>query len=164
MTTTADMPELTATQAPPVAHDRDGARVRAVHRAARPLRAVLRANAVFSATCGVVALLAADRLAEWIGADVVWAVRLVGVGLVAYSPLLLAIAASRPARLTTLSVLVSIADFGWVAATVALLASGAVETTGTWIMAGTAAVVFVFGVQQLITRRALTRTLARTTG
>jgi hypothetical protein len=143
----------------PASPDRDGARARAVHRAARPLRTILRANAVFSLVCGLVALVAADRIAGWVGADVAWLVRLVGAGLVGYCPLLLAVAAGRPRRLSSLTVLVSVADFGWVVGTVALLATGAIDTAGSWVLGLTGLVVLVFGVEQLHRRRALTRTL-----
>jgi hypothetical protein len=142
--------------------DRDGASVRVAHQASRPLRSILRANAAFSLACGAVALIAADRLAEWIGADGGWIVRLVGVALVVYCPMLLATAASCPERLRTFGVVVSIADLVWVAGTIALLASGAVDPAGAWVLGITGLVVLVFGVEQLIARRPLARTLDRT--
>ena len=164
MTPTATRPATTTTVATTLAEkplDRDGAYLRAVHQASRPLRSILRANAAFSLACGAVAIVAADRLAGWIGADVGWVVRLMGVALVAYCPMLLAIAASRPERLRTFSVVVSIADFAWVAGTIVLLVAGAVDPAGAWVLGITGLVVFVFGVEQLIARRPLARTLGR---
>jgi hypothetical protein len=156
MTTTLTTVDVDAPRAP---LDRDGARARKTHGASQPLRTILRANAAFSLACGSVAVVAAERLADWIGTDLVWLVRLVGIGLIAYSPLLVAVAASRADRLITFSLLVSLADFGWVAGTIALLATGVVADAGVWMLGLTGLIVLTFGIGQLLARRSLTRSL-----
>lgn len=138
----------------------DGERIRRVHRAARPLRGLLVGNAAFSFASGAFAVAAADRVADWSGADVAGLVRLIGIGLILYVPLLVLAARSAAPTLAAWSLPVSIADFAWVAATVGLLATGAVDAGGAWLLAGAGLVVLALGTEQLLARHRLLTALA----
>lgn len=143
------------TSAPRARRDRDGVRAHDLHVASRPLRARLRANAVFSVVSGVVAIVAADAITEWLGVDLAWLVRLLGLGLVGYGGLLVAAARTRPARLRTVGTLATLADVGWVVGTIVIGATGAVATSGAWLLGAVALVVAVFAVEQFVARRRL---------
>lgn len=147
------------TPGPDARRDRDGVRAHDLVVAARPLRTTLRANAVFSVGSGLVAILAAGAITDWLGVDLAWLVRLIGLGLVGYGGLLVAAARTRPATLCTLGLLATLADVGWVVGTIVIVASGAVDPSGAWLLGAVALVVLAFAVEQLVARRRLVRVL-----
>ena len=118
---------------------------------ATPLRTALAGNAAFSLLSGAVFLLAPETIASTLGIDQVWAVQLLGPGLVAFALWVAHLAASpRPGPIR---VLVTIAmDLGWVLGSAALLlvVGTQLTTTGVWIIAGIAALVGLLATWQLV--------------
>ncbi len=123
--------------------------------ATRRLRLVLRANAGFSALSGTAALVAGGPIADFLGLDQTWLVRLVGAGLVLFAVGVLAASAKEPPRLATEALIVSLNDFGWVVGTVVVIALGLLSTGGAVAMGLIGVIVLDFGLAQLHTRRRL---------
>ena len=119
------------------------------------LRALLRLDAALCAATGLLAAAAPAAVADALGPDVPTAVvRWVGVALVVWAAdaALLARASVRVVRRTALAA--AVANLGWEAATVVLVALGAFSLVGAGLALAVAAVVGGLGVLQL---RALRR-------
>ena len=122
------------------------------------LPALLRLDAALCAATGLLAAAAPAAVADALGPDVpAPAVRWVGVALVVWAvdAALLARASRRVVRRTALAA--GVANLGWEAATVVLVALGAFSVVGAGLALGVAAVVGGLGVLQL---RALRRSQA----
>ncbi len=117
------------------------------------LRNVLKANAAFSVIGGLVAVTDAPWVSEQTGIDHVAVTRVVGVGLLVFAPLvaMIVLTGSRTdtSRLIRDSLLVSINDFLWVAATIVVLATVELTTAGIVVALLLALMVTDFGVAQL---------------
>jgi hypothetical protein len=98
------------------------------------LRNVLRLNAAFSLTTGLVGTLAAGWVANLIGIDSVALVRLISVGLLSVAVSVGIIAGSRDRVVHRLGPVVSTGDLAWVIATVAVLVAGGLSTRGAVVM------------------------------
>lgn len=123
--------------------------------AERRLRTVLRLNAGFSLITGVVGLAAAGPVADLLGVDASWPIRLVGGGLVPFAALVAWIAAAPRPALHRWAGAVSAADLGWVAATLMVLAGGWLSTVGAVVLGVIGLVVLDLGLGQLAARRRL---------
>ncbi len=117
------------------------------------LRTVLRINAVFSTVTGAISLAAGGPVAEFLGVDQVWLIRLIGAGLLGFAALVLMVARSSEEQLDPGSRVVSFNDFGWVLATIVVLALGWLTTAGAVVMGLIGLVVLELGIAQLLARR-----------
>lgn len=122
------------------------------HPAATRLRNVLRLNAGFSALTGVSALVATGPVSRLLGVDQAWAVRSLGAGLVAFAAVVLVVAAAPVTALARRGLTVSLADLGWVAATVVVIPLGWFSTRGAVVMGLLGLVVLDLAVAQLRAR------------
>lgn len=113
------------------------------------LRLVLRANATFSFTCGVVALVAGAWLSRELGIGHVLLTRLLGGGLILFAVAVMVISRLDEQRLRAEAALVAVADVAWVVGSVAILLTGWSTTTGNVIVALVALAVADFGTTQL---------------
>ncbi len=118
-------------------------------------RLVLRANAAFSTVTGLIAVLAPRWVSEVSGIDPVWIVRLGGVGLLVFAADVVRQSLLADDRLGAALLQTSIADFGWVVATFALVP--VVDFTQAGLIGAmiVAALVADFGVAQLWLRSRL---------
>ena len=123
-------------------------------RAATRLRNMLRANAVFSTVTGLLAVVAGGPVAGLLGIDQVWVVRALGSGLVGFAGVVIVVSGVRTSLLRPASLVVSIGDLGWVAATLATFALGWLSTSGVAVMSATSVVVLGLGLAQLRARAA----------
>lgn len=123
--------------------------------AATALRNRLRLNVLFSLATGMTGLAFAGPTADLFDLDDVWLLRLLGGALLGFAFGVLAISGSTTKTLTTWSAAISLADFGWVVGTIAVVALGWLPTAGAFVMSAVAAVVFALGVAQLAARRHL---------
>jgi hypothetical protein len=123
--------------------------------AERQLRLVLRLNAGTSAAAGLVALVFGGALDELLGTGHPGWVRLVGAGLVLFAIDVVLVAGSRPAQLRRLAPIVSVADAGWVAFTVASIVAGWYSAPGAVLMAAVGLMVAGFGIEQFVLARRL---------
>lgn len=123
----------------------------------RRLRLVLAANATMSIVFGLIGAIGAGGVADLLGVDQVWLVRLVSVGLILFGIDVALTARAATHRLPTGALLVSIADWSWVAATVVVVALGLLSTASVVIMGIVGLAVADFALLQLVLRR---RTLA----
>ena len=123
------------------------------------LRAAVRTNAIFSAVSGTMGIAFAGWIRDRLGIGTSWTipVRLVGVGLVGFAVLLVALASASPRRLVQTTRPVVLADAAWVAATAALVAAGSFSRQGA-VLVGTVGLI-VLGLAVLQSRA---RTRART--
>jgi hypothetical protein len=119
------------------------------------LRTVLRLNGAFSLVTGLVGLAAAGPVADLLGVDASWPIRLVGGGLVPFAAAVAWIAGAPRSALHRWAGAVSAADLGWVAATVVVLAGGWLSTAGAVILGVIGLVVLDLGLGQLAARRRL---------
>ena len=131
-----------------------------VSRPRRHVQLALRINAAFSAITGTVALLGAARLNETFGLDVAWLFRVVGGGLVGFAIIVMFVATKSDQALVVETLMISVADLGWVAGTAVVLLVGIVDRSGGWILAGCAAVVLDLAIAQLWTRRRYMQSLS----
>jgi hypothetical protein len=116
-------------------------------------------NAGFSLSTGTAALLLGGPIDEFLDLGLPWLVRLVGGGLIAFAAFLVIVARlDDAATMATEALAVSIADLGWVAATIVLVLFGAFSPWGTALMIAVAAVVLILAVAQLRARAALRST------
>ena len=113
------------------------------------LRLVLRANAASSIIGGAVALIAASWVSRELGIDHVVLTRLLGAGLLGFAALGLAVARADEPQLVRDSLLVSLADAGWVLGTIVVLFTGVLTSTGNVVAAVVALAVADFGVTQM---------------
>lgn len=95
-----------------------------------PLRAVLGVNAATSFLAGVAGLAGARRLVDELGLGSEGWTRLVSLGLVIFAIEVAIVAARATRRLRDATLAISIADLSWVAATVVVLATVDLTTTG----------------------------------
>lgn len=117
------------------------------------LRTALRLNAGFSLLTGLIATIAAGWVADRLGIEQTWLVRTIGIGLLGFAAGLVFISGLSAPVVRTQALQISIADFGWVAATIVVIAAGWLSTTGAIVMALIAVVVADFGLLQLWQRR-----------
>lgn len=121
-------------------------------RAESRLRTLLRCNALFSTATGVVALVWSESIAELLGIEPVWAVRVLGGGLVAFAGLVVGVSVSQAALLRPASLIVSIGDLGWVVGTLGVVAFGWLSSSGVAVMGATGLVVLGLAVAQIRAR------------
>jgi hypothetical protein len=133
-------------------------------RAATRLRNLLRSNALFSTATGLVAAVAAGPVAELLGVDQVWVVRVLGGGLVAFAGLVFVVSGLRTSLLRPATLIVSIGDLAWVAGTLATFALGWLSTSGVVVMGATGVVVLGLGLAQLRARAEGARAIAGSDG
>jgi uncharacterized membrane protein len=119
------------------------------------LRRALGANALFSASTGLLLTGAPDWTAALLGDVASWILRLIGVGLLLFAAFLVWVA-RRPTPPAAYAMLATGADLGWVAGSAVLLAFPVLSTTGGGLVAGVAGVVLVFALLQGAGLRALT--------
>ncbi|MCA1674070.1 MAG: SRPBCC family protein [Actinobacteria bacterium] len=129
-------------------------------RAATRLRNLLRSNALFSTFTGLVAAVAAGPVAELLGVDQVWVVRVLGGALVAFAGVVLVVSGVRTSLLLPASLIVSIGDLVWVAGTLAAFALGWLSTSGVVAMGATGVIVLGLGLAQLRARAAAVGAIA----
>jgi hypothetical protein len=113
------------------------------------LRSVLVANATTSGLSGLTALLAGERVDEWLGTAPSGWVQLVGAGLVMFALAVIALSRSDVQSLRRWVPAVSLADGGWVAASVATIIAGWYSSNGAAIIGVVAAIVGTFAVTQM---------------
>ena len=112
------------------------------------LRKVLLANTEFSIATGLACLILGGPVADVLGVDQVWLIRLLGAGLFGFAGLVFLVSRSSRSILQRWSREISMADVGWVAATGVVIGLGWLSTGGAIIMAIIAAVVLAFGLAQ----------------
>ncbi|MDD5035536.1 MAG: SRPBCC family protein [Methylococcaceae bacterium] len=119
-------------------------------KAALPLRLALSANAIFSFSCAVLMLLRPALVGEWLGIQVPLILQLVGIGLVVFAAELIYLS-TRQRLATWLALLVSAADFMWVAGSIVLLLAfpQLFSSLGKVLILAVAGEVFVFGAWQI---------------
>jgi len=113
------------------------------------LRLALVGNAIFSLSTGLATLVLPQRVAGWVGFESPFVLRLLGLGLLVFSALLL-YTAGHPRARVRLALLASLGDFGWVLGTGMLhLATPDIFSAFGWGVAWAIAVVVLFwGVAQ----------------
>lgn len=121
------------------------------------LRSVLTANATTSGLTGLTALLAGERVDQWLGTGHPGWVRVIGGGLVAFSLAVIALSRSDEQRLRRGVPAVSLADAGWVAASVATIVAGWYSSSGAALIGVIAVVVGAFALAQMRLLRTRTR-------
>lgn len=94
------------------------------------LRLALRLNAATSLIGGLLALVAGSWVSRELGIDHVVATRVIGAGLVVFAVDVASIARAPRPRLLRDTLLVSAADVAWVIATIVVLLTGILSTTG----------------------------------
>lgn len=110
------------------------------------LRRLFRANAAFSLTTGAIAAIASGPVADFLGLDQPWLVRVVGLGLVAFAGLLVVTSRQSPELLKAAAPAISAGDLGWVVATVVII--GWLSVEGALLMATIAVLVLALGIGQ----------------
>jgi hypothetical protein len=111
---------------------------------------VLMTNAITSGAVGVVATLAPGTLDELLGTGHAGWIRLVGgVGFLVFAAAVHALARTAPGTRARYAPLVSVFDTTYVAGVIVTIAAGWYSTTGSWVMAASAALVADFAVGQL---------------
>jgi len=133
-------------------------------RAATRLRNLLRCNALLSTATGLGAAVGGGPVAELLGVDQVWVVRVLGGGLVAFAGLVFVVSGMRTSLLRPASLIVSIGDLGWVVATLATIAVGWLSGSGVGVMGATGVVVLGLGLAQLRARAEVARAIAESGG
>ncbi len=131
-------------------------------RAATQLRNILRLNTELSIATGIAGLAAGGPVAELLGVEQVWLVRLLGGGLLVFALGVFVVAASGTKTLQTRSAEISIADLGWVAGTAAVIGLGWLSTTGAIVMASIGVVVLGLSAAQIRARTRLVGAAAET--
>jgi hypothetical protein len=113
------------------------------------LRIVLTANATTSGLTGLFALVAGERIDEWLDSGYPGWVRVVGAGLVVFALAVIAVSRSREQQLRRWVPAVSAADLIWVAASVATIIAGWYSTSGAVILGVIAVIVGTFALTQM---------------
>jgi len=134
-------------------------RTTALHR----LRLVLAANAVFSMTSGLIALVAGSWMSRTLGIDHVVLTRILGAGLVLFGTAVGLLSRLAENRLVPGALVVSIADASWVVGTVLVVATGVLTGAGNMIAIAVGLVVADFGAAQYRLRSKLARPATLTT-
>ena len=111
------------------------------------LRRVLYLNALFSATSGVVLIAAAAPLGQLFGGVTPWLLRALGAGLLGFAADI-ALACRRRGLARGKALYFSLADFAWVAGSVALLVLVPLATAARLLVAAVMLVVLAFGLAQ----------------
>ncbi len=130
--------------------------------AATSLRNAFRLNGEFSGMTGLIATVAAGPVADLLGIDQVWLIRGLGISLLGFSALLFFLAGQRNSEVRVMAAPISLADLGWVAGTVAIVALGWLSTVGAIVMGVVALVVLGFAIAQLRARAAMVTAGAET--
>jgi hypothetical protein len=117
------------------------------------LRKVLLANTELSVTTGLAGLIFGGPVAEALGVDQVWLIRMLGAGLLGFAVMVFLIARSPQPMLQRWSREISQADVGWVLGTIAVILLGWLSTSGAIIMAVIASAVLGLGIAQHLFRR-----------
>lgn len=117
------------------------------------LRKVLLVNTELSVVTGLAGLIFGGPVADALGVDQVWLVRLLGAGLLGFAAAVFFVARSSQPTLQRWSRDISQGDIAWVLGTVVVIALGWLSTTGVIIMAVTSAAVLALGITQLNQRR-----------
>ena len=130
--------------------------------AATKLRNALRLNAEFSTITGAAALVAAAPIADLLGRDEVWLVRLVGGGLLGFAALAFFYSGTRTSMLYRQARDVTAADAAGVVATLVGISLGWFSTGGAITMAALAAIVSGLAARQWQTRRRLSAAMSAT--
>ncbi len=112
------------------------------------LQLVLKANATTSGLGGLIGLVAAGFLSDWMGVDHVVLTAAVSAGLIVFAALVVH-ASSTTERAVQLTPLISMGDVAWVAATVVVVASGTLSTGGNVLAALIGLMVLDFACLQL---------------
>lgn len=128
----------------------------AIHR----LRLVLAANAVFSITGGLIALIAASWVSRELGIDHVAVTRILGAGLVLFGIDVAVLSRLAEDKLLPGSLVVSIADASWVVGTIAVVGTGVLTGAGNVVAIGVGLAVADFGASQYWLRSKATRPVA----
>ena len=117
----------------------------------------LRANAVFSATMGSALLLASVPLSSWLGIET-WISIGLGLGLIGFSGILVALAREPRPSLVRIVVL---ADVAWVVGAVIVIAAfpDLMSTAGFWALGVVSVIVVDLAVAQVVGLRRVERTL-----
>ena len=113
------------------------------------LRVVLTANATTSGLAGLTALVAGERVDNWLDTGHSGWVRIIGAGLVAFALAVIALSHSNEQNLRRWVPAVSMADGGWVAASVATIIAGWYSSSGAVTIGILAAIVGTFAITQM---------------
>lgn len=116
------------------------------------LRRALRANAIFSTVSGLSGLVAADEIVDLLGVGEAWMVRSLGVGLLLFAAAVVAVSLRPCHQLVRESMLVTVADLGWVSVSAVLIALGSFSPAGAFAIGAVAVVVCDLAVVQLWAR------------
>ncbi len=116
------------------------------------LRLALRANAMSSASFGLVGLVFAGWVVDVLGAGNETIVRVLAAGLVAFAANVWWVSNQEGTTLRQQTLLISLGDIGWVVGSVAVIALGVFTTAGAIVAALVAVLVFDFAAAQLYTR------------
>ncbi|NJN83022.1 MAG: hypothetical protein HC802_12570 [Caldilineaceae bacterium] len=124
-------------------------------------RNVLRANAIFSVVSGLLLLLGATQVVEWLGLagdSAVLILRTMGAGLLFFAAYVGWVASRRPINRTALKLIAAL-DALWILLSALLLVSGALglTSTGNWIVFLVADMVLVLALLEFYALRKLTR-------
>lgn len=112
------------------------------------LRFVLTANATTSGLAGLTALVAGERVDNWLDTAHAGWVRVIGAGLVAFALAVIALSRSNEQSLRRWVPAVSLADSGWVAASIATIIAAWYSSNGAAIIGVIAAIVATFAITQ----------------
>jgi|GEM_PF-1512801 len=99
------------------------------------LRKVLQVNGALSTTTGLAGLIFGGAVADLLGVDQVWMIRLLGAGLAGFAAFVILISLSNQSTLRVWSAQISLADIAWVVGTVIVIALGWLSTSGAVVMA-----------------------------
>ena len=113
------------------------------------LRNSLRANAAFSATCGLVLLSASDSLASLFGVPNPLLLAALGANLVGFATALVFLASRETIR-RSLAMAVVWLDLGWVVGSVPVLLAAGLTSAGNWLVLIVMDVVLLFAVLQYL--------------
>lgn len=125
----------------------------------RLLRIALRGNAAFSATSGLVSLVAAGSLATLLGVPEAQVLTALGAQLLVFAAFLVWLS-TRERIHPGLAMAVIAADVAWVIGTVPVVAADFLTTVGVWTVLGIADVVAVFAALQWFGLRRMRRAVA----
>lgn len=118
----------------------------------RRLCMALRANAASSGTCGLIGLIFADQVVEFLGDGTATLVRLVAGGLVGFALFVAMVSTMDTRRMHRETLVISAGDIVWVAASIVVVALGLLTTGGTIAALIVGVMVGDFAVLQLWTR------------
>ena len=117
------------------------------------LRKALLANTGFSVVTGLIGLIFDGPVADALGVDQVWLIRLLSAGLLGFAGVVFLVARSSQPVLQRWSQEISLGDFGWVTGTIVVVALGLLSTSGAITMGLIGLAVFGLGLAQFRFRR-----------